>query len=99
MINVKKKPWPADAIMIVASLAGKEIREKMQGVYPAKCRECGAELHADTWTVSRAENSPLRYGRPIKFFCIECAVQHDNQGLVIEDHRTEEGKRRAEATR
>jgi hypothetical protein len=60
--------------MIVAAEAGMENVDQMQGVYKAKCRECHCEVHADTHTVRRCDSLPERRGRPIMFFCIECAT-------------------------
>ncbi len=67
--------WPNDAVMLVSSLAGEEVREQMEGVYPATCRHCGKTVHADTFSVRRAEASPLRHGRPFMFFCVSCATK------------------------
>ena len=71
------KLWPSDAIMIVASLAGEERRERMESAVPATCRDCGAALMADSFTIRKAENLPSRFDRPIKFFCTICFTHYD----------------------
>jgi hypothetical protein len=82
------KPWPSDAVMIVAANAGEENRANMEGVHPCVCRVCSRELAADKFSVRRAEQLPQRMGRPEMFFCAACASQHDvGQVTVFEDHR------------
>ena len=71
-MNTTKKQWPSDAIMIIAANAGQERRENMQGWAPVHCRDCNALLMADPYSISLAENSPLRHGRPVKFLCMTC---------------------------
>lgn len=71
------KPWPNDAVMIVAAIAGEEIRKNMETPTPVMCRVCGRDLMACSYTIRFAEGLPVRRGRPIKFFCTECAAQHD----------------------
>lgn len=79
-------PWPRDAIMIVASRAGTENRAAMEGVVTVECRLCGVSCRADTRTIRTANNLPERAGRPVKFFCVECAVKHKRSevGLLID---------------
>lgn len=72
-----KKPWPSDAIMIVAASAGEEIRENMESVVRTWCRDCGRLLHADSRCIREAGELDCRDGRPIKFFCVECCVKYD----------------------
>lgn len=80
--------WPADAVMIVAANAGEERRENMEGVVACSCRRCGQTLHADTKSIRVADQMPERRGRPVKFFCVSCAVQHDRgQIQKLVDHR------------
>lgn len=84
-----KRPWPRDAVIIVASNWGKEDRAKMRGsVFEAYCRLCKARLAADIYTVKVAMNLPSRMGRPVEFFCTTCNAQHD-QGTIneVHDHR------------
>lgn len=79
------KPWPSDAVMIVASLTGEERRENMDGIHEAVCRGCFRSLHADTHTVRLAEQHPLRHSRPVKFFCIECCLKHRRADYLTDD--------------
>lgn len=71
------KPWPKDAIMIVASLDGEEKRDQMESAVPVRCRDCKAVLMADSFTIRKAESLPSRHNRPIKFFCIRCFQNYD----------------------
>lgn len=81
-------PWPADAVMIVAANAGEERRENMEGVVACSCRRCGQALNADTKTVRFADQMPERRGRPVKFFCVPCAVLHNRSQIQkLVDHR------------
>ncbi len=82
------KAWPKDAVMIIAAKRGEEITEQMESAIYVTCRECGISLAADSKTIRRAEQLPfLRNGRPIDFFCVECAMLHDrNQiDLMLDD--------------
>ena len=82
--------WPKDAIMIVASRDGKEIRSEMAGVHEGECRHCRCKIVADTRTVQAARDLPadLRGGRPTLFFCWECHLLYDSGRVpVVADHR------------
>jgi len=88
------KRWPADAVMIVAMNAGQENRAQMESVVVATCRDCGAQLHADSYTIRVAHNLPERRGRPIKFFCPRCCVNYDYDSIThMHDHGGVTGKR------
>lgn len=63
--------------MIIAAYAGTEQRDRMQGWTPVHCRDCNALLMADPYTISMAENSPLRCSRPVKFLCLTCVAKYD----------------------
>lgn len=73
----KSTTWPNDAIMIIASREGEEIRKNMEAVVDVRCVACNAKLRADSKSIRHAAELPSRGGRPIKFFCIECATKHD----------------------
>lgn len=72
-----KKPWPRDAVMIVASPPEEAEIEKMEAIWGRDCRDCGRRLWVDTKTVREVFWLPVRRGRPIKFFCPECATRYD----------------------
>lgn len=93
------KPWPAEALIVVASPAGEEIRSQMEGVHPAPCRECGATVHADTFTVRRANSHPLRLGRPVEFVCLACHVVYDQSTITHAEHHNRPAERAAIAER
>lgn len=94
MNDAALKPWPSDAVMIVAADAGTEIRANMDGVVKAECRDCGAELAADTYTVNAANALPIRRGRPVMFFCSRCCVKYDFASIThMHDHAGVTGKR------
>ena len=78
-----KLPWPDDAVMIVAALLGTENRSAMEAVIEAECRHCGADLAADLRTLRTAHNLPERKGRPIKYFCVDCCLLHENESLNL----------------
>lgn len=86
----KLKPWPSDAVMIVAPSPALAVRSMMESVNPGECRDCGAAIVYCGFTFRRVEL--LSRGRPIKFFCIACCKNYDALSCdVIEDHS--EGKR------
>lgn len=91
---MSKKPWPTDAVMIVASKAGMENRSQMEGTYVCNCRECSQVLHADTATVRLAENHKLRRNRPVMFFCLNCASDHDHPSVVHDDRNRANPRKR-----
>lgn len=78
------KPWPRDAVMVVACRAGEANLQKMEGIHPDKCRECSCAVHADTRTVRNAHSHPLGLGRPVKFFCVPCAELYDMGGKKMD---------------
>ncbi len=84
------KPFPVDAIMLIASPKGKECREQMEGVYYEKCRECGCEIACDTFSLRRCEEYARRLNKPVKYACLPCSemymMPHTGKS-VIEDHR------------
>lgn len=80
-----KKPYPNDALIIVASVAGTECRAKMEGVHDCTCRDCDTALRADTATVRRAEDHPLRRGRPLAFLCRECNSRYGPPDVIQRD--------------
>lgn len=89
-----KKPWPADAVMIVACRRGMENRAAMQGCLDATCRDCNTDLVADTRTFRAAMTMPERKDRPVMFFCVECAIQYDINSLdTLVDQRDGQDKK------
>lgn len=83
MTTAPTKPWPIDAVIIIASRRGTEVRARMTDPAVEECRDCGVEVVVDTPSVSAAAAYPQRNGRPIAYLCIECAVTY-NRGSV--DH-------------
>lgn len=87
-----KTPWPADAYMIVAPNGGQAIFHPSQPTTPRNCRLCGASVVVRVSSIETAMNDPLRMGRPIDFFCIACATQHDPKTVeVLRDMRKADG--------
>lgn len=81
------KPWPRDAVMVVAARARDARPELMEGVAVEQCRDCRAVLHADTFTVRTAWGMPQRVGRPVLFFCPACCAGYDRSTVgVTVDH-------------
>jgi hypothetical protein len=94
----EKLPWPRDALMVVACRSGTERLDQMDGTHPGNCRHCGHSITADTFTMRRASSHPLRHGRPIDFFCVECHCLYDLTKFdAFERHNTPEGKAAARA--
>jgi len=86
-MNEPLKQWPGDAVMIVAEWFGKENRTNMESVVEKECRDCGAKLGVDSFTIRVAEILPSRRGRPIKFFCPTCCMKHDPNSMTeVHDH-------------
>ena len=83
------KPWPNDAVMIVAAVEAEFNVSQIRGVpVECECRECGDALLADSWTIARAESMPERRGRPVLFVCLDCVRGYDSGQIdVLEDHR------------
>src|ERR1019366_10331891 len=76
------KPWPGDAIMIVCETFGRETRDNMESVVEVECRDCHQKLGADSKTIRLAEETPVRRGRPIKFFCVPCCMTYDPSSVT-----------------
>lgn len=82
------KPWPNDALMIVAAKAGEEQREHMEAVHYAECRDCGCRLAVDTKSLRDADAHPARHGRPVRFFCYPCSETYDLRMVgMLQDNR------------
>ncbi len=82
------KLWPTDALMIVAANAGEENRGAMDIVVSGNCRGCGRKIAVDSRSIRVMWNHTARNGRPVKYFCIKCAVQHDVNSIdELRDNR------------
>lgn len=82
------KPWPADAVIIVAARKGTEVRRQMSGAFSAVCRDCGTIVRYDPRTRDAAETLPERRGRAVAFLCVECHATYDSQTIThMVDHR------------
>ena len=91
------KEWPGDAIMIVCSTLEEANTYRMARVRPCECRDCGkAIVHDDETRIiaDRLESElaaslrPGRELRPVKFFCIACAMTYDRQSIhILRDFR------------
>lgn len=87
--QLQPKPWPSDAVMIVAANDGEENRANMRGVVlHCGCRDCGQALAVDSYCIDQATHMPERLGRPVSFFCIPCATRYDANSIThFVDHR------------
>ena len=86
MADEPKPTWPRDAAMIVAPYTDTAVVGNMESVNPAVCRDCGRDVVYDGLTMRLIQ--PFRHGRPVLFFCIECAVKYDRSTIThFEDHR------------
>lgn len=77
-----KLPWPSDAVMIVAEVAGKESSLAMECKVATRCRHCKAALMADTHTIIAGRDLPARKRRPIDFFCVFCAIERYDHNMI-----------------
>jgi hypothetical protein len=74
----KLLPWPGDSIMMVCSSPQNANRAAMESVNQGWCRVCTAEIVYDGRSMRRAlEIAAKTGGRPVQFFCEECAKHHD----------------------
>lgn len=82
------KPWPTDAIIVIAQYKGKEDnRTTMSSVHVA-CRNCRTTLAASPETIYTAATFPLNEKRPVEFLCPACVELHDvDQIDAIHDER------------
>jgi hypothetical protein len=76
--RAKLKPWPSDAVMIVAASPAVANVLVMHSPQDGQCRDCGAAVLYCSRSMSRAREVAARTGgRPVRFFCIDCAKLHD----------------------
>lgn len=83
------KPWPSDAVIIVAAPSAESIVGNMRGpAFKCLCRDCGEELLADSFSRDAALAMPERMGRPVAHICIRCCVTYDRSSIQkLIDHR------------
>ena len=82
------KDWPTDALVIVASRTGAEIRDHMDSVYHAACRDCRSAVAFSGYTLGkrRGYRDLHRDPRLIEFLCVKCTAGHDmSTTYVFED--------------
>jgi len=77
-------PLPAGEVTLFASCAGEEIREQMEGVHPAVCKDCRCDVHADTKSVRKAALVAAAMnagaGAPVSFVCRRCMGNYAQPG-------------------
>jgi hypothetical protein len=77
-----RKPWPTDAAMIVASVPDEATYIDGQNPRCGRCRGCDAKVLYSDFTVAQARSAmPCK---PVMFFCIECAIQHDLPPVLVD---------------
>jgi hypothetical protein len=74
---MSKKQWPGDAVIIVAPPTGTEVVDPDEPTALHTCRDCGASVTVRNSSIRVSEQAGHTCGRPIKFFCISCAVTYD----------------------
>lgn len=86
-MRIQVKPWPDDAVMIVAPRVNERVEPCRGSMVRANCRECAAELAPDSWTIDRA--AQFTCGRPVRFFCLGCVSEYESplSCHVVEDCR------------
>ncbi len=78
-----------DAVIIVCSPAGTELRDQMECVVLATCRECKQQVAADSHTIARAAaNNNTRRFRPIDFLCLPCYPKFEEPTVKVDDRPT-----------
>lgn len=84
----EKRTWPGDAVIIVCATPDEAEHADGEAVHMGICRDCRCLIAYRQRTLRRVLAMPERHGRPVEFFCIACAVQHDFGSLdVVQDHR------------
>ena len=78
------KPWPADAVMLVAPSSDNFLMDPEEPFSVGQCRDCGRDVVYRLSGYRKAEAIAADTGeRPIEFFCIPCCVQYDRNSLDI----------------
>ncbi len=88
-------PWPSDALMLVCATPEEALTDQMDSVESGECRDCGCAVVFDGYCRDRLLQLPdrLKCGRPIKYFCAECATHYRlDQFDHFEDHRGRPGR-------
>lgn len=86
------KPWPADALIIVAPSPPEAVRDPAFPAVPGLCRDCCRAVLVRLDSIARAAAMPERKGRPIEFFCVKCAAGYDGRTIeVFRDYRERAG--------
>ena len=77
------KPWPTDALIIVAPSPAKAVIDASKPTVERHCRSCCCELTVREETIEHALEMDERHGRPVDFFCVSCAVEHVKGGVDV----------------
>lgn len=95
MAGTRVNPWPQDAVVIICAPCAEFVAEQIRGEPIAEtCADCGCALFADSFTIERALSMPERYGRPLRFLCLNCGQNYDIRHVeILEDHRYGEIRR------
>ena len=80
-----KKPWPRDAIIIVAARAGKERRKGMVGPTEGKCRDCATPVVYDIASYDHIRERVPDDTRPIEPLCHLCYAMYDTSRAKVID--------------
>lgn len=69
------KPWPTKCVLIVAASPATFRPSQIRGqVIDKKCRDCGARLCVDSFSIDSLFNNPIRQGRPIEYLGVDCCL-------------------------
>lgn len=82
------RTWPVDALVIVASRSGAHVRDHMDSLYHATCRDCGSAVVFSGYTLGKRRGYRDLYRDPrlIEFLCVKCVAGHDmSTTYVFED--------------
>lgn len=80
-----KKPWPTKCVLIVAASPATFRPSQIRGqVIDKKCRDCGARLCVDSFSIDSLFNNPIRQGRPIEYLGIDCCfAKYETAGVQM----------------
>jgi hypothetical protein len=80
-----KKPWPTKCVLIVAASPATFRPSQIRGqVIDKKCRECGARLCVDSFSIDELFNNPIRQGRPIEYLGVDCCfANYETAGVQM----------------
>lgn len=80
-----KKPWPKDCVLIVAASPATVRVSQIRGqIIDKKCRDCGARLCVDSYSIDALWSNPIRQGRRIEYLGVDCCFEtYETEGVQM----------------